>query len=828
MIDGKSMAAGGIGPHTELSARIPSGPGAGDRIVVQTHATIPFFRCQIFAEPKGSLPTISPPPGDSAEPAESPVESEAVRRARASWFGRRSERFRTLLPAGLIFLELVLILASFAGWPSPWLEMTWHSIPHKHGDANSGTSYAFHPLTFAFLLFVTGWVCAFLAARLSNIDHLIRYGRRFRELRKDIRRQAKLKIFGSVIVAVIAPTLIAGLFEVISAGGTNRVAAVIYTEFRLGPNSKAYDELLIDMPFYSHFENGVEHCRRPNQWDMAIGLKTKDSAEPVTMDIEMPSLHASYVPSWSKSFEMPIVLDIDELTKWMSDLGKLDVKEEKVKKEAAELMALLKRFGRQAPANLGEYMDAETELMPDFRLAGSRGWPGKMGSFSPMNGDWFTGIYLASAVIFLALCLVVVPRIQRAAFALDREVRERGESVLTPGPLPRVKFGALPRDILVRTIRRAALVGVGLLLLPAVAALWESTQPKRVKDTYHYQLDSESKFYHKITMSFAFESYERDGEMWFIQPHPLRLELAFTSVKNFVAGTPLVDQHLDPTSGLPEGTTHSFTVDLPGLHATSPYYPDGVTLDAEELERWLRGSFLPQTFPQPEDPGIKRDTAALMAFLKLYATQAPSTRLAFLAAMQKMGLQMPGSTGVTTREYSGQNLVAPIPALAAAIVIFLALLPLLKRSAVRAAVRQGTLNTTPQSPAPEEEGGAGKGIIAGKPRLSRLALWGAIWAPLFFITAIFFISRTASIDASGRPYEPSEWQILLRFTLLPLGALAPFGTTILGAVAVGQIKRSGGQLYGLRLAAVDVLLFPLIALFLIVVVTVNVIASHIL
>ncbi len=67
-----------------------------------------------------------------------------------------------------------------------------------------------------------------------------------------------------------------------------------YTEFRLWPNSKAYEELLIDLPFYSNFVNGVEHYRRPNQWDMAIGLKTKNSAEPVTMDIEMPSLRASY------------------------------------------------------------------------------------------------------------------------------------------------------------------------------------------------------------------------------------------------------------------------------------------------------------------------------------------------------------------------------------------------------------------------------------------------------------------------------------------------------------------------------------------------------
>jgi len=39
-------------------------------------------------------------------------------------------------------------------------------------------------------------------------------------------------------------------------------------------------------------------------------------------------------------------------------------------------------------------------------------------------------------------------------------------------------------------------------------------------------------------------------------------------------------------------------------------------------------------------------------------------------------------------------------AVAASLLIFLALLPLLKRSAVRAAMRQGTLDLAPQTPAP--------------------------------------------------------------------------------------------------------------------------------
>ena len=41
---------------------------------------------------------------------------------------------------------------------------------------------------------------------------------------------------------------------------------------------------------------------------------------------------------------------------------------------------------------------------------------------------------------------------------------------------------------------------------------------------------------------------------------------------------------------------------------------------------------------------------------------------------------------------------------------------------------------------------------------------------------------------------------------------APFGTTILGFVAIGQIRRSAGRLYGLPLAVFDALLFPLLLL----------------
>src|SRR5512135_637231 len=57
--------------------------------------------------------------------------------------------------------------------------------------------------------------------------------------------------------------------------------------------------------------------------------------------------------------------------------------------------------------------------------------------------------------------------------------------------------------------------------------------------------------------------------------------------------------------------------------------------------------------------------------------------------------------------------------------------------------------------------------------------------------------------------------LLLLLPLLPfiiIVAAAPIGTTILGWVAVAQIRRSSGRLCGLGLAIFDGLLFPLLAL----------------
>jgi predicted Ser/Thr protein kinase len=101
----------------------------------------------------------------------------------------------------------------------------------------------------------------------------------------------------------------------------------------------------------------------------------------------------------------------------------------------------------------------------------------------------------------------------------------------------------------------------------------------------------------------------------------------------------------------------------------------------------------------------------------------------------------------------------------------------------------------------------------GAPRFSRAAIWGAVWAPLFFTAAVpSLMVVQVSVAAGSPPPGAAWWQVLLSLTLLPLGAAAPFGTTILGWIAVAQIRHSGGRQYGLGLAMFDGLLFPLLAL----------------
>jgi serine/threonine protein kinase len=96
------------------------------------------------------------------------------------------------------------------------------------------------------------------------------------------------------------------------------------------------------------------------------------------------------------------------------------------------------------------------------------------------------------------------------------------------------------------------------------------------------------------------------------------------------------------------------------------------------------------------------------------------------------------------------------------------------------------------------------------PRMSRTAIAGACWAALFVIPVVeLFMLRTLSPSEFGS--SPFRWVLSFLDQRL-LSLTAPFGTTILGWIAVARIRRSAGRLCGLRLAVFDGLLFPLLAM----------------
>jgi predicted Ser/Thr protein kinase len=99
----------------------------------------------------------------------------------------------------------------------------------------------------------------------------------------------------------------------------------------------------------------------------------------------------------------------------------------------------------------------------------------------------------------------------------------------------------------------------------------------------------------------------------------------------------------------------------------------------------------------------------------------------------------------------------------------------------------------------------------GPPRFSRAAIVGACWVP---VTVLSFVAAAlASHQGWGGPTAgPEWWQLAVLVPALILGVAGPFGTTILGWVAVSQIRRSAGRIHGLHLALFDGLIFPLMTL----------------
>lgn len=91
-------------------------------------------------------------------------------------------------------------------------------------------------------------------------------------------------------------------------------------------------------------------------------------------------------------------------------------------------------------------------------------------------------------------------------------------------------------------------------------------------------------------------------------------------------------------------------------------------------------------------------------------------------------------------------------------------------------------------------------------RISKAALTGAIILPFGLFLGLFFIP----ISARTTPAPPASWQILLRYTLLPMSVLAPFASTISGIIGIAEIRNSKSKKYGMPLAVFVGLFYPII------------------
>ena len=96
------------------------------------------------------------------------------------------------------------------------------------------------------------------------------------------------------------------------------------------------------------------------------------------------------------------------------------------------------------------------------------------------------------------------------------------------------------------------------------------------------------------------------------------------------------------------------------------------------------------------------------------------------------------------------------------------------------------------------------------PRFSRTAIWATLWI-LVLPTGLGFNTIATLYDAGLPAHSTMRWIIgIPGVALIVLGEIGILGTTLLGWVAVTQIRRSAGRLYGMWLAVFDGLLFPLL------------------
>jgi hypothetical protein len=99
-----------------------------------------------------------------------------------------------------------------------------------------------------------------------------------------------------------------------------------------------------------------------------------------------------------------------------------------------------------------------------------------------------------------------------------------------------------------------------------------------------------------------------------------------------------------------------------------------------------------------------------------------------------------------------------------------------------------------------------------KPRFSRPPIVGTVLLPFGIVMALMLFVVSGSSSSTGGGTSPTAWQWIARFTILPLGILAPFACTALGLMGVSEIRKSRGTVVGMPLAVFVGLFYPVIVL----------------
>lgn len=112
---------------------------------------------------------------------------------------------------------------------------------------------------------------------------------------------------------------------------------------------------------------------------------------------------------------------------------------------------------------------------------------------------------------------------------------------------------------------------------------------------------------------------------------------------------------------------------------------------------------------------------------------------------------------------------------------------------------------------PESYAGNQFDFITGSqenPKVSRRAIVGTVLLPFGLCLVLLVIPISSSFSQE----QTSLWQTILRYTLLPVSIAAPFASTALGLWAISEIRHSNGRVYGMPLAVLVTLFYPIIVL----------------